>query len=295
MKGHPLFPSDDEDDDRDISWIRIVRSEATGWVWVPRRFSAEDLTSLEDIHRLFGGGHYELIAKDINDRFITHRQKYTIPGHPLPLVPGSESPPLPNQAPSGPLSSFPVATASAPVQPSMDSNVIGLMMQMQQQQQQMMMQVMMQQTQMMTAFVTASKQDAHTLIDSMSKHSESMANSQGQFYSAMIAGTQGRQSAPPDQAKDFLALGLKLGQTADPVSKVDNSLDFMSSIGGVMDVFKTMASMPVPNSMQPPPPPSFAPPAPLPDFSPVSPVPVPVPDSPPPKPSVLNDAFSLRS
>lgn len=289
MKGHPLFPCDEEDDDRDISWIRITRNDAGVWMWVPRRYPADQLMSLEDISGMFGGGFYELIAKDVHDRYITHRIRYNIPGVSLPLIAGSEGAAPLASASANPTVTGPtyVTSPPAPPQPSIDTNVIGLMMQMQQQSMQMMMQMSQQQTQMMTAFVAASKQDAHSLIESMSKHSEAMANSQGQFYSAMIAGVQGRQSAPLDQAKDFLSLGLKLGQSTEPV-KVDNSADLMSSIGSVMDVFKTMASSPVGPPMPPPPP--------LPDMTAFTPPP------PPPTPEpvqknnpIQNEAISLNS
>lgn len=291
MKGHPLFPCEEDDDDRDISWIRITRCDSGTWMWVPQRYPADRIMSLEDIHGMFGGGFYELIAKDVNDRYITHRQRYHIPGTSLPLIAGSEGAAPVASMSANPTVSGPTYTVTPPTppQPSIDTNIIGLMMQMQQQSMQMMMQMSQQQTQMMTAFVAASKQDAHSLIESMSKHSEAMANSQGQFYSAMIAGVQGRQSAPLDQAKDFLSLGLKLGQSAEPV-KVDNSADLMSSLGSVMDVFKTMASSPI----APP-----SPPPPLPDMSSFAPPPMPTP-TPTPEPApvnspIRNEAISLTS
>jgi hypothetical protein len=50
-------------------------------------FRGDDLTSLQQIFSKFGGGKYELIARDATNSRITARRTYAIAGESLPLIP----------------------------------------------------------------------------------------------------------------------------------------------------------------------------------------------------------------
>jgi hypothetical protein len=91
MANHALFPLDgDGDDDRDISWVQITRWEGGAYKFSPQLIAAEDLAGLEELHQMFGGGQYELIARTADKSRISTRKKYHLPGPPKPLAPTSE-------------------------------------------------------------------------------------------------------------------------------------------------------------------------------------------------------------
>lgn len=99
---HPLFPPlDEEDDDASpaplVSEILIQRAEQGKKVTCPRMFRGEELQSLNDLHSLYGGGEYELIARH-NGR-ITARRRYTIPGSMKPMYDEGNNPLEPTKTP----------------------------------------------------------------------------------------------------------------------------------------------------------------------------------------------------
>lgn len=150
---HPLFPTHDpEDAPAEVGWIHVLRHEHGVQRYAPRLYEAGELTSLEQIAEWYGGGAYELVAKDSRKARITDRRKYNLPGRSLPL---SE-----HDAPE------PVTAAPAPPAPPPDpgaammANMMGLMTQIMAQQAQ-------SQAQMMAAVVGAlqsPRQDAGTEV-----------------------------------------------------------------------------------------------------------------------------------
>jgi hypothetical protein len=89
---HPLFPiaADAVDADlttRDISWIYIKRNGEQA----PQKFAAKDLQEEDDIFSRFGGGKYELRARDETKARWTAYRDLVLPGAPRPLD-GSELP-----------------------------------------------------------------------------------------------------------------------------------------------------------------------------------------------------------
>jgi hypothetical protein len=82
--GHPLFLTEDSDDDPvAVSEIQIARVENGQQVFYPRLFPANELQSLEQVAAELGGGSYILIAR--HEGRITTRRKYVLPGKPKPM------------------------------------------------------------------------------------------------------------------------------------------------------------------------------------------------------------------
>src|SRR4030095_17081285 len=83
-EAHPLFLNENDEAPPEIGYIHIVRYEGSfssaRKITMPKQFSAEELTELEQIFDLYGGGHYELIGRDIGNQRITARRRYTLPG-----------------------------------------------------------------------------------------------------------------------------------------------------------------------------------------------------------------------
>ena len=107
---HPLFPSEtDHDEDRDISWIQVTRWEGGGYKYAPLVIPADELRGLDELHSMFGGGNFELIARSADKAKITHRKKYSLPGLPKPLAPTEDAPAAPpSQAASAALGRDPM-------------------------------------------------------------------------------------------------------------------------------------------------------------------------------------------
>jgi len=94
-EGHPLFPVDDGEAPPAIGWIQVRRAEpGAGWVTAPQKFRGHELTSEEDLHRLYGGGTYELYGRALTQKGfmgpITARRTLTLAGKGKPLIAAPE-------------------------------------------------------------------------------------------------------------------------------------------------------------------------------------------------------------
>ena len=90
-EGHPLFPHDEGEEAPKIGWIQIRRAEAgAGWVTAPQKYRAHELESEEDLHRMYGGGTYELYGRATTAKGfmgpITARRTITLAGKSKPLI-----------------------------------------------------------------------------------------------------------------------------------------------------------------------------------------------------------------
>jgi hypothetical protein len=86
--GHPLFPIDPQKDDeheKDIAHIRVTRWARGNQKWYPRLFGADEMRTQDRLVELFGGGSYELIALDATAENIVARNRFTLPGKPIPF------------------------------------------------------------------------------------------------------------------------------------------------------------------------------------------------------------------
>jgi hypothetical protein len=106
---HPLFPpTDDEDPENfipvDVQEIVVQRKEAGKYVTAPRTFLASELQDLNTIYVEYGGGEFQLIARD-SKKIIRGRRLYILPGPSKPLF--DEGPPVvpakPTQTSSNPM------------------------------------------------------------------------------------------------------------------------------------------------------------------------------------------------
>jgi len=110
MKNHPLFP---EAAEADIECFHVTRhAQGGGGVeWSATPHKPEDVTELSQILELYGGGHYELVARGMlagkagekGRKGINARQTYRLAGDPKPLNPTAVAPaPVPH-APAAPV------------------------------------------------------------------------------------------------------------------------------------------------------------------------------------------------
>jgi len=76
----PLFESSKR---RLLKTLHVRRFEAGRWVGAPQRFEDSDLSDREAIRARFGGGRYEVIARDGSR--IVGRTRFVLDGPPRPL------------------------------------------------------------------------------------------------------------------------------------------------------------------------------------------------------------------
>jgi hypothetical protein len=153
---HPLFPVAAADDEpAEVGWIHVTRWDAGVQRWAPRLYSAAELVELAQVAEWYGGGAYELIARDRRKTRITDRRKYHLPGTPRPL--SADDAPAPLAA----------APMQAPAAPDPSTAVLATMMQL-------MTQIMAQQSQsqaqMMTAVVGALQSPRHDGTAELVRH-----------------------------------------------------------------------------------------------------------------------------
>lgn len=179
---HPLFPADSEEEDPpEVLQIHVRRDGKT----YPRPFGPEELTSLEQIHALWGGGTYELIAR--NERHITRKYAVVIPGRSKTFVPDDDEAPEALPAPSVvPTIAAPHGAADAftAVLPFMQ-----LMMQMTMQQSQ-------QQSQMLIALMTSGREQSQQHLQQMQMMHDRSMQQQMQMMQTMIESQKGSR---PDE------------------------------------------------------------------------------------------------
>lgn len=145
---HPLFmpEGDEEDPDTeppDIQEILVQRKENGKYVTAPRTFLPGELSSLAYLYGEFGGGEYQLIARNSRKQ-IVRRVLHIMPGAMKPMF---DDGPLPT---SKVLPVTPVSPMNAMMG---EGGVMGLVMMMMQQMMQAQTQAASNQSQMMMAFI----------------------------------------------------------------------------------------------------------------------------------------------
>lgn len=92
---HPLFPIEEGTKSFEVSYIQVARKEGGAMCFCPQVFRAEELTTLEQITERFGGGTYELYARNASPTNpgaparITKRRMVTLAGRPKPIDPSN--------------------------------------------------------------------------------------------------------------------------------------------------------------------------------------------------------------
>lgn len=146
---HPLFAveGDEEEPDAeapDIQEIWVQRKENGKYVTAPRSFQPSELMSLAQIFGEFGGGEYQLVARDSKKR-IVRRVLHSLPGASKPMY--DEGPAPPSKAPPQAIDPMTAMMGGA------QGGVMGLVMMMMQQMMQAQSQAAANQSQMMMAFI----------------------------------------------------------------------------------------------------------------------------------------------
>lgn len=241
---HPLFPLEEGEKTKDVSWILVSRVEEGVQKYGPN-IPANELLTEQDIVNRWGGGHYILIGRGLSKtyegmpgRFNKHRRLH-LPGNSKPLSPdptpqeqriASPNTPPANTSPMGDPMSF-----------------FAMMMQMQQQslerERQASEKAQQQNQQFMQMFMTimqGSKQDAAAMTQVMMQMSAQNQQSMMQFVSAMMAS---RGGGPEEMAKyaDLLkTLGIgggnkpangEGGSTSESIgAMLENAADFVQGL-----------------------------------------------------------------
>jgi hypothetical protein len=241
---HPLFPPlDDDEDPPEVEYIHVSRFENGRNPWCSHKFAPEELQDLEEISDLFGGGMYELIAK--NGPRISAKRRYEIAGRSKPLVFGAVGVETEPERTIGPA---PVA------QPGMgDTGMLGVVMQMMNQNaqsSQATMQMMMKSssdnlvamTGMMTAMLSRDGAGNSTLIQAIQSNADRALQSQAQVFQTMLQSVAGGGAGVVGALKDGIALGKEMGGTSGGGGE-DNEDTLGETIGNVMEGLKFAAKI----------------------------------------------------
>lgn len=196
-EAHPLFPVEDDDDEpAEVGWIHVTRNEGGRVQWARKLYAAKELTSLDQLYELYGGGYYELIARSDDKKRITARITYPLEGRPRPLNSDAA------EAPAAPVAA-PVAAM-----PSVDPNV------------QLILGMMQQSTAQTTALITAmGQQTAATMqaIVAMAGNKGDGGGAAAVMQAALDNNTKLLTSvlsrAEPEGAADALVQGMELATT----------------------------------------------------------------------------------
>jgi hypothetical protein len=90
-ESHPLFlPATEDDEAPEVTGILVSRMTNGRYAFCRKKFSPEELTELSQLYEMFGGGDYELHAR--NSSHVTARRKYLIDGKSRPLNPEEDAP-----------------------------------------------------------------------------------------------------------------------------------------------------------------------------------------------------------
>jgi hypothetical protein len=96
---HPLFPAEEDAEPQRIEFIQVVRYEHGRALLVPTTFRSGELTSLDALNNMYGGGLYELIGRrcSVHDPTsmgrISAKVRYELAGPSRPLVVDANAPP----------------------------------------------------------------------------------------------------------------------------------------------------------------------------------------------------------
>jgi hypothetical protein len=185
MNDHPLFPPmNDSEDSPEVTQIHVTRIEAGRPVYCPHLFGADELLSLEQVADMFGGGDYELVARD--GKTFSARRRYTLPGKSRPLLIGNNV--ETNQETQ-------VNVQLPPPQSDMMA-FLQLMAQKDSANMQLMMQMSQQSMQGLVAIITAAfgnnkGTETGAIIQAMQSNSNTAMNSQTELFKAALASKGG--------------------------------------------------------------------------------------------------------
>jgi hypothetical protein len=216
---HPLFPAVSEDSDPpEVQTIHVTRvPDGTHY----RAFGPDELTSLEQLYQMFGGGQYTLLAR--NASHITARVAYTMPGKSKPLNPSPEEPPV-----------APIAPPAAPAQAGTSDHFMLGMMQMMAQNTTAMMQMMQaqsaKQTELMVAVMTQGSASGREHIQTMQRLHDTHSQEQARLMQGLLETARGAPAASNGQLDGFMR-GVEFAKEfANPGGSDDDLTEVFSSL-----------------------------------------------------------------
>lgn len=233
---HPLFePLNDGDDEPEVESVHVTRFEDGGYKWAPYKFGADELTELHQVHALFGGGKYELVAR-AGGR-MTAKRRYELAGKPKPLVMVQSDDATEPEQPR----------AVAMVTPTNDTSMVGVMMNMMTMMAEgnratttMMMQFFQATSQAQTAMITAmlsrDSDGAKATIQAIQATNERALQGQAQVFATMLETLKGGKEGGKDSLEAFKE-GLELGSSGDDdgdstMSELVDGLRMASALAG---------------------------------------------------------------
>lgn len=221
MLNHPLFPPENDDEEApEVEGIHVSRYGEGPPKWCAYLFGAEELTELQQIQEMFGGGTYELIAR-AGGR-ISARRRYVLDGRSRPLVYGAAVT-EPTPQPTPPAQPVPVVTG--------DAGGLGLIAQMMMQSQQSTMQLvtamMTTVTSMATAMVSRDSESSKATLSAMAQVQNQAMAQQGAFFNAMM---QNKTASGGPSFRDGIELGKEIaGKGADGETDDDEVLSMIKT------------------------------------------------------------------
>lgn len=266
--GHPLFPQEAEDKDEPfVAFIQVTRFDQGGQMWCDRLFTAEELSDLSQIRDLYGGGHYELIARSPAVRDIrkpgniTARRRYKIPGRSLPLGTNTTQDEDAGHAVAAPVTAVGSGGAMG------DSGLLIAILQMNQTAQANAQQQAQQQAQaqaeqsrqfmaMLMQFIAAGKTDSSAMTQMMMQMSQSQQTSMMQMVTAMMANRGGGPEEMQKYAELLKTLGMgrqdEKEEDSSSIGKMlEDAADTVQGLAQVLPMLKQVA--PPANAGEPPP------------------------------------------
>lgn len=235
---NPLFPPDDDDEDApDIEQIHVTRFSAEGQQWCGYLFGADELTELQQIQEMFGGGKYELVGR-CGGR-IAARRRYSLDGRPRPLVYGLA--PVHEPAPAPTQQAQPVQPM--PQVPQGGTDMLGLILAMNQSSQQMMMGVLQTVTTMATAMVSRDSESSRSTLEAMSGVQRQAMEQQSNFFTAIMAAKNGGHMSTFREGLDLgKEIAAKGGGKSDDEDDEDED-EIGKTVGQVFEGLKVLGQV----------------------------------------------------
>jgi len=242
---HPLFPIEEDEKAPDISYIHVTRWEKGKQVYATKLFAATELTTLEQIQELYGGGDYILIGRNASrsspgqpgSRMTKHR-KINISGAPKPMsddpteeeLNGGKKPASPNTQPGA-------------FGGDGGSQIFIAMMQMNQQAQERSAQAQQQFMTMFLQMMQNSKTESAAMTQMMMQMTQSQQASMLQMVTAMMANRGGGPEEMAKYAELLKTLGVGGNKESDKEKDGFSMEDLPSMIENVADIATAAAEL----------------------------------------------------
>jgi hypothetical protein len=224
---HPLFPTEPGEPIPQIEWINIARFEKGGTVDCLRVFPAGELTTLDDLANMYGGGSYELRGRCSGSSGqpgpMVRRARYKIDGRSLPFTGEDDG----GQQDPGQLP----AAAGALGPSAMDPMV--MFMTMMKESQAEARAAGERQTAMLVAMMTQSGQQQSATMSAMATIMASAMNagSKGPDVGSLLTAVSGMSSA---QVQAFASM-VPRPDTSDPIEKIAKLMEVAKAMKGDED------------------------------------------------------------